>query len=123
MISPQRIRLLTAAQRVLLIRHIDWPVEVLTSGSQLAQSRKILMILGLIRPHPFGAVRPRYTVMTEEGRRAVCIILGDYADALIGAGLLEQEDPVAALRRLQREVRPELPSVAPKPGQKRALPA
>ena len=40
---------------------------------------------------------------------AVAMILGDYADALVRAGLLEQENPLLVLQRLKAARRGELP--------------
>lgn len=99
-ISDATIRKLTANQRDILIAHIDGEVGVsLVDG--LVMVRKALMDAGMIRGTPQGSTRPRYTVLTDKGRMAVAMILGDYADALIRAGLLAQENPLHVLRQLQ----------------------
>jgi hypothetical protein len=99
-ISDATIRKLTANQRDMLISHIDGEVGVsLVDG--LTMVRRTLMDAGLIRGTPQGSMRPRYTALTERGRMAVAMILGDYADALVRAGLLAQENPLNVLRQLQ----------------------
>jgi len=100
MLSVQAVNQLTARQREMLLRHIDVPVDVTVSDQHVITVRRSLLNLGLIRPHPTGAIRPRHTVLTVDGRDAVCKILAGYADALVRAGLLEQENPLGALQRL-----------------------
>jgi len=100
--SEAVVRLLSPAQREMLIAHIDAALDVTTDQTQ--HVRAALMKAGFLRGHPFGAARPRLTVLTTEGRYAVGMILGSYADALVRAGLLEQENPLNALQAL-REMR------------------
>src|SRR5882672_1877613 len=88
----------TAPQRDMLIDHIDGALEV--STTRLVQVRRSLLARKLIRPYPPGATRPRRTVLTEEGRNAACRILGECADALVRAGLMQQSDPLRSLLRL-----------------------
>lgn len=92
----------TPAQRDMLIDHIDGALEV--STSRLVTVRRALLARKLIRPYPAGAIRPRQTTLTEHGRCAVCRILGDYADALVRAGILEQDDPVRSLLKLSASI-------------------
>ncbi len=106
-ISDAKIRNLTAHQRNMLIDHIDGPVDVVASDGHRVQCRGALMRMRLLRGTPPGAVRPRHTVLTEDGRMAVAITLGDYADALIRAGLLEQENPLQVLQGLKAAWREE----------------
>lgn len=104
MISDNAIRKLRNAQRAALLRHIDCAVEVdLKNGPH---TRHSLIELGLLRGHPAGTVRPRHTVLTEAGRYAAALLLGDCADALVAAGFLEfplGERPIAILQRLKAE--------------------
>lgn len=99
-VSESMIRRLTANQRDMLLSHIDCDVGcAMVDG--LVMVRKALMGAGLIRGTPQGSSRPRYTALTERGRMAVGMILGHYADALVRSGILEQGNPIDALRRLQ----------------------
>ena len=50
--------------------------------------------------HDNTSTPPRYTVMTERGREVVCVVLAEYAEALIAAGALEKM-PNAALSRIR----------------------
>jgi hypothetical protein len=45
---------------------------------------------GLVRPDRKGAMRPRFTLLTELGREVVCCVLSQYADALVQCGLLDK---------------------------------
>lgn len=98
------LREFTPAQRDMLVDHIDGALEV--STSRLVQVRRSLLVRRLIRPYPAGAIRPRQTTLTEQGRLAVCRILGDYADALVRAGILEQHDPLRSLLKLSGSIAP-----------------
>jgi hypothetical protein len=104
-ISDSAIRRLTAHQRDLLIDHIDGPVDVSVHNVHTVQCRNALIGYGLLRGTPTDAPRPRHTALTERGRMAVAIVLGDYADGLIRAGLLEQENPLEVLQRLKADGR------------------
>lgn len=90
---------LSMMQRAVLIDHIDGAVELIIAERKMV--RVSLMQIGLLRAENPRAIRPRATVLTEQGRRAVGIILGDYADALVRAGILEQENPLQVLLRLK----------------------
>jgi hypothetical protein len=92
---------LSTNQRALLISHIDGPFEMAEADLHMMRTRQALLKSGLLRGAPFGSIRPRQTELTERGRQAVAIILAEAADNLIRAGLLEQENPGAAMRRLQ----------------------
>lgn len=98
-LSDAEVRRLSSAQRDLLITHIDGDVAV-TIGHGTA-ARQALMRSGLLYPTVPGARRPRFTRLTERGRRAVGMILGDCADALVKAGLLEQANPLQVLQQLK----------------------
>lgn len=99
-ISDATIRKLSSYQRGLLIDHIDGQVAVRLVDN-LVMARKALIDAGLLIGIPANTARPRYTSLTERGRMAVAMILGDYADALVRSGLLEQENPLNVLRQLQ----------------------
>lgn len=109
-LSDDSIRRLKPAQRDLLVDHIDGSVQL--SVSRLVQTRASLLKAGLLRGHPSHAARPPETVLTEAGRRAVGVILGDCADALVRAGLLAQENPLQVLAQL-RAARSALSSAVP----------
>ena len=90
---------LTTSQRDMLVDHIDGEVEVI--ATHLARVRISLMQIGLLRGATCHTIRPRATVLTERGRMAVGMILGQCADRLVRAGLLEQENPLQVLRQLK----------------------
>jgi hypothetical protein len=100
-LSDGAIRQLTSLQRDLLIDHIDGEVLLSMANRHLVQVRNALMRNGLLRGSSPHTIRPRGTVLTERGRAAVGMILGDCADALVRAGLLAQENPLQVLRRLK----------------------
>jgi hypothetical protein len=101
MLSEPAVRKLSAPQHDLLLAHIDGPVDVVAADSHMTQVRRSLLNLGLLRPHPHGAIRPKHTVLSSAGRHAVGTILAGYADALVNAGLMEQENPIGALQALR----------------------
>lgn len=101
MLSPRAVRCLSISQREMLIAHIDVPVDIDVSEYANFPVRRSLFKMKLLQPHPIGAIRPRQTALTTAGRHAVAVILADYADALVRAGLLEQEQPMRALQALQ----------------------
>lgn len=91
---------LSKSQRDHLIEHISGPQPILT-GPQV-HITGALISRNLIRyVHKFNdkhAKFPHHTKFTEFGREVVCIILGDYADALVRAGVLEHAPPIALMR-------------------------
>lgn len=103
-VSDGDIRALRTGQREMLLRHVNRPVEV--NIHDHPQIRISLLAKGLLRGYPTDAARPRHTVLTEHGRYAACLILGDYADALVAAGFLDfplGERPLAMLQRWKAE--------------------
>lgn len=111
-LSESSIRKLSISQRNLLISHIDGPVDVTVVDFHQTQPRRALMDLGMLRGSPAGTIRPRATALTERGRMAVAMVLGEYADALIRAGILKQQHPLEVLRRLKESRSGEHPSPA-----------
>lgn len=99
-LSTATILNLSASQRALLIAHIDGPVELSVADRHLMRTRLTLTRAGLLLGHPHNSPRPRKTALSDAGKQAVCAVLGEAADALVRAGLLQQGDPLAALRRL-----------------------
>jgi hypothetical protein len=100
-IGDGAIRKLSSAQRSFLIDHVDGEVELTPARRHLIQVRNSLMKMKLLRGAIAHTIRPRGTVLTEHGRYAVGVILGDYADGLVRAGLLEQENPLWVLKQLK----------------------
>jgi hypothetical protein len=99
--SRARVRMLSENQRSLLIDHIDGRFEMGAANRHQRTARSALLKAKLIYGHPLGSPKPRQTVLTEAGRAAVGLILGDCADLLVRAGLLQQENPLQVLRRLK----------------------
>ena len=84
-------RYLTNSQRDALIAHIDGPVNVDRKKQALFASQHSLMTKGLLRnaAHAAQTNRPQVTELTEAGRGTLSVMLGDFADALVRAGIEE----------------------------------
>lgn len=89
---------LSFAQCEYLLFHVDHAVAVQRSNFKTLPS---LLRLGLIQSDVPNCPRPRYTILTDFGRQAVCMLLANYADALVRAGCLDAE-PLSTLAILQR---------------------
>lgn len=100
-ISDAEIRNLTQYQRDLLIDHIDAEVDVNTRDPHMVGVRNSLMRIGMLKGSTPGTIRPRATVLTERGRMAVGMVLGQYADALARTGLVDRDALLEGLRRLK----------------------
>ena len=102
MVSDYTVAALRQSQKNLLIAHIDRTIPFDVKSPMLATTIS-LMKLGLLRGTEVS--RPRGTILTEDGRRAVCSILAHYADQLVLAGLLELTPAAgeSAFDILQRE--------------------
>lgn len=120
----EKVRALSAPGREMLIQHVAGNVPIVRARrsrhiQNLGRARLTLIRLGLIAKVP-GLPRPKATTITAEGREAAAILLAGYADALVLAGWLEEEErPLAILRRLKAERWPDpsLPGpVSPVPG-------
>ena len=104
--SPNTMaRSMPKAQRDLLIRHINGP-RPLAIGPEI-YTRNALVLRNLLRFDNPQNLRPRATLLTDLGRETVCIILGDYADALVRAGVLESVRPIV-LKKLPKVEGPDL---------------
>jgi hypothetical protein len=105
-VSEAFVRRLLAAEREILVQHIDVALDVNRSGNhQRAVVVDELISMKLLRdekPGPFNP-RPRRTVLTEDGRQAVATILAGYAEALVLAGCGSTDQPTAmqVLERLK----------------------
>lgn len=101
------VRGLRIAQRELIVKHVNGPQPFIAFGDK--QSIVALMSLNLLKGDAHH--RPRFTMLTETGREAAAMILGQYADALVEAGCLEPdyfpERPLDILARLKARPRPE----------------
>lgn len=84
--SQERARSLSVRQRQFLLRHIDGPVPVETFNAKTIHP---LVAKGLIKCIP--PVNPSNTELTRDGRFALGIILGDAADLLSSAGIIDKE--------------------------------
>ena len=107
-ISDAEVRNLSQYQRDVLLDHIDGAVDVSISNPHLLAVRNSLMKIGMLTssvPGP-AANRPRATVLTERGRMAVGMVLGQYADALVRIGLVHEETPLRVLQRLRSGRKP-----------------
>lgn len=88
-------RQLSAAQRELLIAHIDKPARPVVAQSSEGASRSALFARKLlVHVRHSGAAggtfhAGKFTAMTEEGRGVACAILAECADLLVRANLIE----------------------------------
>jgi hypothetical protein len=100
-VSRTRVAFLSKFQRDFLIEHIDRQVPIIRAehGAR-AKTANALIAAGMLRLVPTGARFPQGTKLTDVGREAVCIILGEYADALSRAGIFSGDDALAAVRNI-----------------------
>ena len=115
------VRKLSANQRQMLIEHIDGSVGIVIEHLHL--TRYALVNLGLLRTTQES--RPHSTSLTEKGKMAVAMILADCADMLVQAGILEQGDPLCALKVLleMKQAGKFVPAVTRRPIAGAAVPA
>jgi hypothetical protein len=99
---PKHIaRLLSNIQRNCLIDHVPGPQPFHTNTHR--QTKQSLVDLKLLGPlSGILPTRPAELKLTELGRETVCIILGQYADALVSCGVLH--DPLTEIE-LQSAIR------------------
>lgn len=101
LLSSTEIRKLTLLQREVLVSHVGGDQPVIRGPAW--QTPK-LIDLKCLRAINGG----RITTLTERGRHAAAVILGEYADALVAAGCLEPDvRPIDMLARLKADKRPE----------------
>jgi len=83
-------RSLSNIQRSSLVEHAPGPQRYFTDTDR--KTKQSLVDAGLLRPtaRENQAKFPPELVLSELGREVVCFILGDYADALVASGVLEQ---------------------------------
>jgi hypothetical protein len=107
-VSATEVRNLSQYQRDVLLDHIDGAVDVSISNPHLLAVRYSLMKIGMLMASTPGpaANRPRASVLTERGRMAVGMVLGQYADALVRVGLVHEETPMRVLQRLRSGGKP-----------------
>jgi hypothetical protein len=89
------------AQRDFLIEHVNG-LQTIDVGED-TRTRTALFARDLIRYVGAGrsTERPHFTALTDLGREVVCSILGDYADALVKSGCLE-EVPLIVIKAAPR---------------------
>jgi len=96
---------LSPLQRNFLIKHINGgreiPVPVFMT--ELKGPRLALIRLGLLRPNRQAFASK--TLLTEDGRMVLAIILGEYADALVRAGFTGVASPLGVETRQPVDVR------------------
>ncbi len=74
-----------------LTAHANGPQPIVVGPE--SSSRSALISRGLVRYDLPGNVptrRPHRTALTDLGREVLCVMLGDYADALVRVGCLEE---------------------------------
>jgi hypothetical protein len=89
-ISAAFIARLSVAQREELIKHVPAPQPIVRwRDDNRLKTILRLMELDLLRGDQ--PITPRFTHLTMLGREAVAHVLGQYADALVAAGVLERQ--------------------------------
>lgn len=110
MFTQAQLAQLSVPKRKVIVRHVaaDGPLPF-SIGNPDAVCIRSLITWKILRPHP--QVHPmRATVLTNLGREVACMVLAEYADALIAAGagrtpledLLEQKTPVERLEEIKK---------------------
>lgn len=100
-LTKARVRTLSQNCKDLLIEHIHGEVPIIRGRAERFQVAVQFGMIGagFLLSVPPGSPRPRGTVLSHLGREAVCMVLGDYADALTKAGVLDLPDSISALRK------------------------
>ena len=96
---------LATKPRELLVEHVKGFVPLVRGPLEI--TRGALLRRGLVRYKYSGSTSrfPVATVLTEEGREVVCVILGQYADSLIAAAdFLERVASPPIVVGLEREL-------------------
>ena len=94
---------LSRSMRQILVAHVreNQPVDY-TIGPIEGLFRRAchaLLSRDLIRyDHP-QSPRPKFTILTDLGRETVCYVLGEYADGLVTAGVLERPPTIKVRQR------------------------
>ena len=95
-------RLLSNIQRNCLIEHVPGPQPFhISKARQTKQSLFDFKLLGT--PGGIPNARPTELRLTELGREVACIILGQYADALVSCGVLHEPLTEVELQSAIRE--------------------
>jgi hypothetical protein len=101
---------LSRSMREMLVAHVreNQPIDY-TIGSVenlVRRSSESLQVRGLISPEGHGnKINPTSTVLTDLGREVVCHVLGEYADGLVTAGVLDHPQ-VIRINRLRSAYSP-----------------
>lgn len=86
---------LSRTQREFLIGNIDKPRIIVAENAEIL-TRESLRKKNLIYYLPRGVHhRPTHTLLTELGREVVCLILAEYAEALMRTNLLREQIAIA----------------------------
>lgn len=104
----QIVPVLKVLQRDLLIEHAKGPHPI-TRGMPIEATRQVLVNLHLVFwANATGDVvrmSPTHTALNELGRETVCIILGQYADAIVSSqDFLEKMAAPSIMADLDREL-------------------
>ena len=103
---------LSRVQREVLVAHVreKQPIDN-TIGATEGWFRKTCQSLlhrELIRLDQTGSpARARFTVLTDLGRETVCHVLGEYADGLVTAGILERLPIITVRQRVAYSIVPD----------------
>lgn len=116
MFSERDVLNFSAAQRKMLIDHVDGAVPINWNDNS-GGVRRVLLSRKLLRGEPHGTSRPQWTVLTEDGRDALGAILGDCADTLVRAGLLEEKSPLRILELMKAVISRASAANRPIPGE------
>jgi hypothetical protein len=101
--STRSILQMSRPQRDMILLHVAADQPVRAADSKVC--RNALIRRGMLLLLPPGSPRPQYTTLSSLGRYAAAVLLAEYAEVLVRAGVLESdgqgESPMEVLRRLK----------------------
>jgi hypothetical protein len=80
-INRWQVRQLSHAQCEFLTEHIDIVRPICLEAGE-DKTRAVMLQRGYIRYEPYNAIKPRGTVLTDDGREMVCAICDMWLEAL-----------------------------------------
>jgi hypothetical protein len=120
--AKRTILQMSRPQRDLILRHVKCPQPVRAADSKVC--RNALLRRGMLLLLPPNSPRPQYTSLSSIGKYAADVLLIEYIEVLVRAGVIESpaspaESPMEVLQRLKASnglKRPEMPVLGPGSG-------
>ena len=110
---------LSRHMRQMLVAHVreNQPIDYMIGPveSLVRRACQGLLRRELIRYDQPQSNRPKFTVLTDLGRETACYVLGEYADGLVTAGILDRPPIITVRRRMAYSIDPvdEVEVIAP----------